>query len=197
MTNNIHPDLKSGNLVVGISDHLPSFMIVPKKTQNYLPKKHNIYKRDTKNFDKENFILDYLDINWEEYLNTEDVNEATEKFIAKMNELIDKYTPLRKITQEEYKRRLKPWITQHITNKIKEKNKILSKIVKCKNQNEKAVLNEEFKNMRNEITRLTRINKKITMTNILLSTKIILAKPGRASKKSSTLKVRSQTSQAA
>ena len=64
LTNDIHPDLKSGNLIIGISDHLPSFMIVPKNTQNYLPKKHNIYRRDTKNFDRENFILEFLDIDW-------------------------------------------------------------------------------------------------------------------------------------
>ena len=30
-TNHLHPDMKSGNLTVGISDHLPTFFIVPKK----------------------------------------------------------------------------------------------------------------------------------------------------------------------
>ena len=40
-TNDINPDLKSGNLTIGISDHLPSFLIVPKKNQDHLPKKHN------------------------------------------------------------------------------------------------------------------------------------------------------------
>ena len=34
-TNDIHPSLKSGNLTIGISDHLPSFMIVPQKKQNH------------------------------------------------------------------------------------------------------------------------------------------------------------------
>ena len=159
-TNNIHPDLKSGNLIVGISDHLPSFMIVPKSSQNYLPKKHNIYKRDTKNFDRENFILEYLDIDWETEIGTEDVNKATEIFFKKMNELIDKYTPLKKITQKEYKRRLKPWITNHITNMIREKNKLLTKMVKCKDLNQKAILNAEFKQMKNEITSLTKNSKK-------------------------------------
>ena len=160
MTNDIHPDLKSGNLIIGISDHLPSFMIVPKSTQNYLPKKHNIYKRDTRNFDRENFILEFLDIEWNKELETEDVNIATEIFFRKMNVLIDKYTPLKKITQEEFKRRLKPWITNEITNKIKDKNKLLSKITKCKDETQKVLLQNEFKNARNEITRLTRINKK-------------------------------------
>ena len=66
-----------------------------------------------------------------------------------MNELIDKYTPLKKITQEEYKRRLKPWITNDIINKIKDKNKLLTKIAKCKDQTQKELLKTEFKNKKN------------------------------------------------
>ena len=87
MTNNINPDTKSGNLTVGISDHLPSFIIVPRKNQTHLPKKHNLYKRDLKNFDRENFILDFLNIDWERELN-EDVNEATAKFFQLMTCLL-------------------------------------------------------------------------------------------------------------
>ena len=51
----------SGNLTLSISDHLAQFLIIP---ENYdcLPKKHNIYKRDTKNFDRENFLLGILNI---------------------------------------------------------------------------------------------------------------------------------------
>ena len=38
-TNNLHPDTKSGNLEVNLSDgHLPSFMIMPRQNQNHLPK---------------------------------------------------------------------------------------------------------------------------------------------------------------
>ena len=48
-TNSVNPDINSGNLTIGISDHLPSFLIVPKNNQNHLPKKHNLFTRDTKN----------------------------------------------------------------------------------------------------------------------------------------------------
>ena len=45
-TNQLHPDTKSGNLEINISDrHLPSFLIMLKQNQNHLPKKHNIYTR--------------------------------------------------------------------------------------------------------------------------------------------------------
>ena len=45
-TNHLHPDMKAGNLTVNISDHLPSFLIIPKQNQNHLPKKQNLYTRD-------------------------------------------------------------------------------------------------------------------------------------------------------
>ena len=35
-TNHLHPDMKTGNFTIGISDHLPSFLIVPKQNQNHL-----------------------------------------------------------------------------------------------------------------------------------------------------------------
>ena len=116
----INPDLKSGNFTVGISDHLPSFMIIPKNNQQHLPKKHNLYKRNWKTLDRENFILDYFNVDWEVELKPEkkDTNYSTSKFMEKMNCLVDKYVPLEKITQKEFKRRYKPWINDDILRKI-------------------------------------------------------------------------------
>ena len=101
-TSQYHPDLKSGNLLIGISDHLPSFLILPKTNQNHIPKKQNIFRRDMKNFDRENFVLDFLDIDWCECLELDknDVNNSTSIFIHKMNDLLDKYLPLKKLSQK-------------------------------------------------------------------------------------------------
>jgi hypothetical protein len=49
-TNKFNPDIISGNLTVEISDHLSSFAIFPKDNQQHLPKKHNFFKRDMRNF---------------------------------------------------------------------------------------------------------------------------------------------------
>ena len=35
---NIFPEMKSGNLTIAISDHLPSFLIAPKDNKNHMPK---------------------------------------------------------------------------------------------------------------------------------------------------------------
>ena len=108
-TNHLHPDIKSGNLTVGISDHLPSFFIVPKNNQNHLPKKHALFTRKTKNFDRKNFILDYLQIDWNETLDisSNDTNHSLQKFMDKFNGLLDKYMPIRKVKQKEFKQKYK------------------------------------------------------------------------------------------
>ena len=91
-TNDINPDSKSGNLVASISDHLASFLIIPKKNQQHLPKKHNLYTRNFKHFDRENFLLEYFSIDWTEELRFErnDANYSLGIFFEKINHLIDK-----------------------------------------------------------------------------------------------------------
>ena len=84
-----------------------------------------------KHFDYENFILDYLSINWDDQLNIDknDVNHSLSKFMSQINSLIDKYMPLKKVSQKEYKRRFKPWISDEILAKIENKNKNFKKII--------------------------------------------------------------------
>ena len=43
----------SGNFTFSISDHLPQFLLMPLDTQKHPPKRHNIMKRDLKNYNKE------------------------------------------------------------------------------------------------------------------------------------------------
>ena len=59
-TSEVNPDIKSGNLTIGISDHLPSFVVIPKQNQKHLPKRHNLLKRDRKNFNKDEFVMDFF-----------------------------------------------------------------------------------------------------------------------------------------
>ena len=161
-TNDINPGIKSGNLTVGISDHLPSFIIIPKKNHNHIPKNHNIYKRDLRGFDREGFVLDYLSIDWDQELKiiNNDTDYSTSKFFSTMDTLMDRYIPVRKVTNREYKSKYKPWITTAILNKIRERNKILNKYTKCKNQVIKPTLHREYTTMKNEITSMTRKSKK-------------------------------------
>ena len=74
--------------------------------------------------------------------------------MEQINSLVDKYMPLRKVTNKEYKRRFKPWINNIILNKIQRRNKELNNLAKCKDIQTKAILRETIKTMKNEITAL-------------------------------------------
>ena len=85
--------------------------------------------------------------------------------MTKMNELLDKYMPLRKLTQKEYKHRFKPWISDLILYKIEKKNKAFRKYMNHKgNPQIKQQLNIEYKNIKNEITSLTRQKETLLQT---------------------------------
>ena len=51
-----------------ISDHIPQFSIIPNFVDNIPGNKSNIYERDWSKFDRENFILDYFSVDWEDLL---------------------------------------------------------------------------------------------------------------------------------
>ena len=161
-TNRIDPGLISGNITVGISDHLPSFVIIPESNQNHLPKKHNIYKRDVKNFDRNNFLLDLLEIDWNSILDIEsrNPNKSFDSFYESIIKLLDKHLPLRKITKKEHKMKFKPWITNDILIKIRGKNKLFNKYSKCKNTVLKAEIFSSYKHHRNQLVEIIKLSKK-------------------------------------
>ena len=64
------------------------------------------------NFDRENSILDLIAVDKIDSYNN--VNCAFNNILESTNNIIDKYTPSRKITNEEYNRKYKPWITRGI-----------------------------------------------------------------------------------
>ena len=128
-TNQYNSDMISGNITVRISDHIPSFLIIPRPNQNHLPKKHNIYTQDTKNFDRENFLLDILSIDWERNFDNNDANKSLNNFLHIVNSIID--MPLKKIANKDYKRKYKPWITTDILKSITRKNELFKRYVRC------------------------------------------------------------------
>ena len=93
-----------------------------------------------------------------------------------MNELLDRYMPMRKVTQKEFKQKYKPWISDVILHKIKEKNKIFKKYVNCKNVGEKPCIFVRYKSLKNEITLLTRNSKKTYYENYFSKHKKDLSK---------------------
>ena len=107
-TNIFNPDIVSGNITFNVSDgHLPSFTIIPKSNQNHLPKKHNFYKRNTKDFNVNNedfpiqkFLMsqEFLKLDWKKIIQIDkmDANLACNNFFSAIEPIINKFTPLEK-----------------------------------------------------------------------------------------------------
>ena len=119
------------------------------------------YKRNWLAFDQENFILDYLDINWDDVLKLENENadETFQHFYDKINSLLDKYAPIRKMTNREIKTKSKPWITTGIRKSIALRDRLFKSFIKASDSNNKDVLHERFKSYRNLIVTLCRRSK--------------------------------------
>ena len=52
------------NVTATIADHLPQFLISPNKFADPPSSKSNLCEMVWSNFDLENFVLDYFDIDW-------------------------------------------------------------------------------------------------------------------------------------
>ena len=156
----------SGNLTISISDHLAQFLIIPLDS-GYVPRKSIMYKRDTKNFDRENFFLDLLSIEWTDVLllEKEDPNLSFKKYFSTINTLIDKYMPLRKMTQKEIKLQYTPWISKDILQSIKVREKLYKKYIKVKDKDIKQNYYNKYKLIRNQILTESRKSKKSYFQN--------------------------------
>ena len=123
-SNVIDPNIISGNLTTTVSDHLPQFAIIPNIYGNISGNKSNIYERAWSKFDRENFILDYFSIDWEDLLKIDELNadNSTKTYLDKVNMLLDTYAPLKKINKYKLKFKSKPWITLDLQKSISVKN---------------------------------------------------------------------------
>ena len=132
--NQFNNEIISGNITVGISDHIPQFSIIPFINNNHTPKNNNIYSRKLKNIDIEKFKNELNNTDWSYTENNEtNVNEAAKNFLTKIEQLLDKFAPLRKLNNKAIKQNNKPWITKDILKHIKQKNKLYEKFSKERN----------------------------------------------------------------
>ena len=85
--------------------------------KKFIPRKHNVYRRNTAKYDKTTFYSDCNDIDWDSIINVhmEDTNESFNLFFDNFNKLLDKHIPLKKMSNKNFKLQFKPWITSGIS----------------------------------------------------------------------------------
>ena len=89
-----HDFVQCGNLTVGLSDHLPQFLFLDRSKQNLNSESSRLYQ-DWKNFDRENFILDFFEFDWISAINLEreDPDYSFNLFFENLSDLINKHVP--------------------------------------------------------------------------------------------------------
>ena len=160
-SNVIELDIISGNLTATISDHLPQFAIIPNIFSNISGNKYNIYERDWSKFDRENFILDYFSVDWEDLLKIDKLNadNSTKIYLDAINMLLDTYAPLKRINKYKMKFKSKPWITLGLQKSISVKNKLFVNFINKKGQILKEEFHTNYKKYRNLLSTLMRRSK--------------------------------------
>ena len=110
---------------------------------------------------KENFLIDLAALDLDaDIMVDNDGEQSLDNLLTKINHLIDKYAPLRKITRTEFKQTRKPWITNGILASIKNKDKLYHKYVHAKDICIRTNLHAEYKILKNRINDLIFYSKK-------------------------------------
>ena len=147
-SNVIDPVVISGNLTVTISDYIPS-------------NKSNIYERDWSKVDRENFILDYFSVDWEDLLKIDELHadNSTKMFLDKINMLLDTYAPLKRVKKYKLKFKSKPWITLGLQKSISVKNNLPTNFINKKDPILREEYHTNYKKYRNLLSTLMKESK--------------------------------------
>ena len=149
-------DTISGNLTCSISDHLPQFSLFNFSLNKYRGDK-TTFMRNYSQFNRDNFLLDFFDIDWKHVLKSSDPGKNLNDFISRTNDLINQHVPLKKVRHKDIPR--KPWITKGILTSIRHKNALYKKFIVEKNAQKKEELHSNFKSYRNWLTKILRLSK--------------------------------------
>ena len=89
--------------------------------KKYITVRTNRFIRETKNLNSQEYINDFLSINWKNELELEklDINRSFELLEEKINKIVDNHFPLKKVSEKKKNLKIKPWMTNTIINEIK------------------------------------------------------------------------------
>ena len=158
--------VKSGNLCYSISDHLPQFCLF-ETPNSQKTVKNDVFIRDWSKFDQQNFVLDYLNIEWNTVFERCDFDPdcSFDTFYFKFKAILDRHLPTVKLTKRQIKTKSKPWITSGIIKSMSKRDFFLRKFIQAKDPTSKTNFHNSFKTYRNLIVTLCRNSKSNHFTN--------------------------------
>ena len=150
--NNLNDLVLSANVITDLSDHFSQFCIMHSTlTKNRL---HCSKIQDYSRYDEALFNNDISQIDWQALLAqaSNDPNKQFSTFYDRLNKLVNKHAPLKRLSKRKSKQFKKPWITKGIKITIRKKNEYF---IANKHDTGKYIL------YRNSIRSLTCASKKL------------------------------------
>ena len=161
--NQVSTEIISGNIMAMVSDHLPNFVLIPRKN-NQNSKVIRPKKRNFEGFNIVDFRKDLKSMNiLEKIKNIDNPNHMYSYFHDALTILFEMHCPLKTMSKSEFKKSQKPWISQDILNKIKMKNSLLTEYQRT---GEPGTF-REYEILKNEITHSIRRNQTLFQRNKL------------------------------
>ena len=122
-SNNIEEHINSGDLTSTISDHYAQFLLFENTNSQKKDPATEKLQHSFKSINEEKFKCELNGLDWPNVLciNKDNIDLLFDLFNEDVNKLILKHAPLKKLTVQEKKLCLKPWITTAILTSIKQK----------------------------------------------------------------------------
>ena len=141
--------LISGNIVSDITDHFSQVCLLSSSKEFHGVKSKKA--RDFSSFSVNQFKTAISTINWIDITGNfgTNVNRAFSTFCKKLNKIVNKFAPIRELSNQKLKQLSKPWITKGIRHSIKIKNKLFASGDQAR-----------YKIYRNKLSNLIRLSKK-------------------------------------
>ena len=136
--------VESGVYRVALSDHYLVYAV--RKFRGTLNKQHKVIRtRQMKEFDKELFLADLASVDWHSLLHCPaDINLLVEHWTNMLAMIIQRHAP---IIERRVSERYSPWITPHLKQMIRSRDKLKTVAIKKRS----VILQAAYKQLRNKV----------------------------------------------
>ena len=114
-----------------------------------------MFLRNYKNFLTQSFRDDISTQRWN--LSSENVHDSFNDFFSRLEGVVNRHAPIRKLTPKEVETKQKPWINHNILKLIKERDRARARKLRQPNNEH---WNQRYNTLRNEVTRKIKKSKK-------------------------------------
>ena len=104
----------SGNLLCQLADHLFQFLVLKDFRVSYRPKHEQIFKRNYRFFNNNEFKNKINQIDWKTLFDSHDMNICFGKFLHILTCIFDDHAPIKKLSKKEKSFIDKPRIDKHL-----------------------------------------------------------------------------------